>query len=141
MVYKIADRLQVHSCEIEQIIDADIQPNLEIEGDRFALSSVVTNLLENAIKYSDPCEEIKVVLKQVADNIVLSVADVGQGITDAEKMLIFDKFYRVGNENVRKAKGTGLGLFIVKEVLQSHDADITVKDNLPRGTIFEVTFG
>ena len=141
MVYKIADRLQVHSCEIEQIIDADIQPNLQIEGDRFALSSVVTNLLENAIKYSDPCEEIKVVLKQVADNIVLSVADVGQGITDAEKMLIFDKFYRVGNENVRKAKGTGLGLFIVKEVLQSHDADITVKDNLPRGTIFEVTFG
>ncbi|MBC7416722.1 MAG: two-component sensor histidine kinase, partial [Pedobacter sp.] len=55
MVYKIADRLQVHSCEIEQIIDADIQPNLQIEGDRFALSSVVTNLLENAIKYSDPC--------------------------------------------------------------------------------------
>ncbi|MGY3054770.1 signal transduction histidine kinase [Pedobacter sp. UYEF25] len=141
MVYKIADRLQVHSCEIEQIIDADIQPNLQIEGDRFALSSVVTNLLENAIKYSDPCEEIKVILKQVGDHIVLSVADVGQGISDAEKMLIFDKFYRVGNENVRKAKGTGLGLFIVKEVLQSHDADITVKDNAPRGTIFEVTFG
>ncbi|MET4081705.1 signal transduction histidine kinase [Pedobacter sp. UYP30] len=141
MVYKITDRLQVHSCEIEQIIDADIQPNLQIEGDRFALSSVVTNLIENAIKYSDPCEEIKVILKQVGDNIVFSVADVGQGIIDAEKMLIFDKFYRVGNENVRKAKGTGLGLFIVKEVLQSHDADITVKDNLPRGTIFEVTFG
>jgi signal transduction histidine kinase len=46
----------------------------------------------------------------------------------------------VGEEKVRKAKGTGLGLFIVKEVLQNHDADISVKDNVPQGTIFEVTF-
>jgi len=55
-------------------------------------------------------------------------------------MHIFDKFYRVGDENVRKSKGTGLGLFIVKEVLQNHDADISVKDNVPQGAIFEVTF-
>jgi signal transduction histidine kinase len=109
-------------------------------GDKFALSSVVTNLIENAVKYSSPCDEINVHLNEVDGHIHLSVIDKGPGISDAEKMLIFDKFYRVGNENVRKAKGTGLGLFIVKEVLQYHDADITVKDNLPQGSIFEVTF-
>ena len=140
LVYKITDRLQVHSCGCEQIINARIQPNLQLLGDKFALSSVVTNLIENAVKYSDPCEEIKVRLDNTAGHIKLSVEDQGPGISDAEKMLIFDKFYRVGNENVRKARGTGLGLFIVKEVLQNHDADISVKDNQPKGSIFEVTF-
>ncbi|WP_426325742.1 sensor histidine kinase [Pedobacter sp. R-06] len=140
LVYKITDRLQVHSCGCEQIINAKIQPNLQLVGDKFALSSVVTNLIENAVKYSNPCDEINVHLNKVDGHIQLSVMDQGPGISDAEKMLIFDKFYRVGNENVRKAKGTGLGLFIVKEVLQYHDADITVKDNLPQGSIFEVTF-
>ena len=52
--------------------------------------------------------------------IQLSVIDKGPGISDAEKMLIFDKFYRVGNENVRKAKGTGLGLFIVDQLVKIH---------------------
>ncbi|MNI36808.1 Alkaline phosphatase synthesis sensor protein PhoR [compost metagenome] len=140
LVAKITDRLQVHSCGCEQIINAKIQPNLQLVGDKFALSSVVTNLIENAVKYSNPCDEINVHLNEVDGHIHLSVLDKGPGISDAEKMLIFDKFYRVGNENVRKAKGTGLGLFIVKEVLQYHDADITVKDNLPQGSIFEVTF-
>ncbi len=140
LVQRITDRLQVHSCGCQQIISTKIQPNLQLMGDKFALSSVVTNLIENAVKYSDPCEEINVLLDKVEGHIKLSVADKGPGISDAEKMLIFDKFYRVGNENVRKAKGTGLGLFIVKEVLQSHDADITVKDNVPVGSIFEVTF-
>jgi signal transduction histidine kinase len=79
-------------------------------------------------------------LTKVNGHAFLKVADNGPGIPDEEKMLIFDKFYRVGEERVRKAKGTGLGLFIVKEVLQNHDADISVKDNVPKGTIFEVTF-
>ena len=111
-----------------------------IDGDKFALSSVVTNLVENAIKYSGECAEITVELCQIDGKAKLVVADTGLGIPDDEKMHIFDKFYRVGDENVRKSKGTGLGLFIVKEVLQQHDADITVKDNVPHGAVFEVTF-
>jgi signal transduction histidine kinase len=100
----------------------------------------VTNLVENAVKYSGPCAEIAVELCQNDGKAVLTVSDKGPGIPDDEKMHIFDKFYRVGDENVRKSKGTGLGLFIVKEVLQNHDADISVKDNVPQGAIFEVTF-
>ncbi len=140
LVSKITDRLQVHSCGNEQLIKTKIANGLKIQGDKFALSSVVTNLVENAVKYSGPCAEIAVELCQIDGKPFLTVSDKGPGIPDAEKMLIFDKFYRVGAENVRKSKGTGLGLFIVKEVLQNHDADISVKDNVPQGAIFEVTF-
>lgn len=140
LVAKITDRLQVHSCGNEQLINTKIQKDIKVVGDKFALSSVVTNLVENAVKYSGPCAEVAVELCQNDGKAVLTVSDKGLGIADDEKMLIFDKFYRVGDENVRKSKGTGLGLFIVKEVLQNHDADISVKDNVPQGAIFEVTF-
>jgi len=140
LVLKIADRLQIHTCGCEQSINAAIQPGVKLTGDPFALSSVVTNLIENAVKYSGPCANVSVELSTLNGHPFLVVADNGPGIPDEEKMLIFDKFYRVGDEKVRKAKGTGLGLFIVKEVLQNHDADISVKDNVPKGTIFEVTF-
>lgn len=140
LVTKITDRLQVHSCGYEQNIKTNIEDGINILGDKFALSSVVTNLVENAVKYSGPCAEVAVQLCQNGGKPFLTVSDKGPGIPDDEKMLIFDKFYRVGDENVRKSKGTGLGLFIVKEVLQNHDADISVKDNTPQGAIFEVTF-
>jgi signal transduction histidine kinase len=140
LVSKITDRLQVHSCGCEQMITPIIKPGIKVMGDRFALSSVVTNLVENAVKYSGPCADVSVELTQKDGHAFLKVADKGPGIPDGEKMLIFDKFYRVGDENVRKSKGTGLGLFIVKEVLQSHDADISVRDNVPQGAIFEITF-
>lgn len=140
LVTKITDRLQIHSCGCEQVIKPFIEPQLILKGDPFALASVVNNLVENAVKYSGECAEITVVLKMQDGHIFLSVSDKGPGIPDDEKMLIFDKFYRVGQEQTRKAKGTGLGLFIVKEVLQRHDADISVKDNVPQGTIFEITF-
>jgi len=140
LVTKIIDRLQVHSCGNQQIIKTNLTKDLKIIGDKFALSSVVTNLVENAVKYSGPCAEVTVELCQNDGKPILIVSDKGPGIPDGEKMHIFDKFYRVGDENVRKSKGTGLGLFIVKEVLQNHDADISVKDNTPQGAIFEVTF-
>ncbi|TCC92297.1 two-component sensor histidine kinase [Pedobacter frigiditerrae] len=140
LVTRITDRLQVHSCGNQQMINTKIDNDIKVLGDKFALSSVVTNLVENAVKYSGPCAEIAVTLCQNDGKPFLTVSDKGPGIPDEEKMLIFDKFYRVGDENVRKSKGTGLGLFIVKEVLQNHDADISVKDNTPQGAIFEVTF-
>src|SRR5690606_41616773 len=79
-------------------------------------------------------------LKQLNDITVFSVAYHGIGIGDNEIKLIFNKFYRVWNEDTRKTKGTGLGLYIVKTVLERHRAQIRVKDNLPSGSIFEVVF-
>lgn len=140
LVNKIISRLQIHVCSTDALI-TDIWPNVSIKGDDFALTSVITNLIENAVKYSPSCMPIHVSLKRNLQNkVVFSVADLGIGISDDEKPKIFDKFYRVGNEDTRKTKGTGLGLFIVKQVLDHHQASIKVKNNVPSGTVFEVSF-
>ncbi|NQV74437.1 MAG: GHKL domain-containing protein [Bacteroidetes bacterium] len=139
LVNSVAGRLQLHTCNSE-VIKASVQPFIFLNGDKFALTSVVTNLIENAVKYSPPCEEVKVSLKQKGDQIYFIVADLGIGINDQEKSRIFEKFYRVGSEETRKTKGTGLGLFIVKQVLDKHQALIKVRNNNPSGTIFEVIF-
>jgi signal transduction histidine kinase len=123
LVDSIVNRLQLTKCE-----------------GKFALTSVVTNLIENAIKYSGPCETVGVKLFSKDQKIFLEVADHGIGISDLEKNRIFDKFYRVGSEDTRNTKGTGLGLYIVKEVLDKHQASIKVRDNRPAGSIFEVVF-
>lgn len=141
LVDSIVNRLQVTKCNCnQQIIESEIEPKIEITGDKFALTSVVTNLVENAIKYSSPCEAVAVKLFSKAGKIHLQVADHGIGIADEEKSRIFDRFYRVGSEDTRNTKGTGLGLFIVKQVLDKHEATIRVKDNRPAGSIFEVEF-
>ncbi len=141
LVDSIVNRLQITKCDgNQQIINAEIEPKIEITGDKFALTSVVTNLVENAIKYSKPCEAVEVKLFQKEGRVHLQVADHGIGINDEEKSRIFDKFYRVGSEDTRNTKGTGLGLYIVKQVLDKHEASIRVKDNRPEGSIFEVVF-
>ncbi|WP_207532777.1 sensor histidine kinase [Desertivirga arenae] len=139
VIEKVANRLQIHSCS-SQIISCELEKGIKLTGDKFALTLVVSNLVENAVKYSPACAEVKVKLCNKNNIIHFAVEDKGIGISDQEKSLIFDKFYRVGSEETRKTKGTGLGLYIVKQVLEKHKAYIKVKNNKPTGTIFEVTF-
>lgn len=139
LVEQIIDRLQKNACKT-QVIKAELDEHITLMADKFAITNVITNLIENAVKYSPACGMISVKLKKDQDNLLFSVADHGIGIPDEEKKLIFNKFYRVGIEATRKTKGTGLGLYIVRTVLQKHNASIRVKDNSPSGSIFEVTF-
>ena len=142
LVDSVVNRLQINKCDgKEQTINAEIEPQVEVTGDKFALTSVVNNLIENAVKYSPPCEAVNVKLFRKDGTVHFTVADNGIGIADEEKLHIFDKFYRVGNEDTRNTKGTGLGLFIVKQVLDKHAASIHIRDNRPKGSVFEVVFG
>jgi signal transduction histidine kinase len=111
-----------------------------VNADVSGMISIVTNLLENASKYSEVGSEIKIDLAEENNSIVLSISDAGEGIPDEEKENIFMKFYRIGNENTRKKKGTGLGLFIVKNLVLLHNGAIEVKNNSPKGTIFVLQF-
>ena len=70
---------------------------------------------------------------------VFGVKDEGPGIPSHERSSIFDKFYRIGNEETRQKQGSGLGLFIAAEFAQLQGAKITCKENFPKGTVFEVT--
>lgn len=140
LIEGVVDRLKKSACKSQQVIAADLEEDVILHADKFAITNVVTNLVENAIKYSPPCASINVKLYREDGKLRFSVEDFGEGISDEDKKLIFNKFYRVGNEATRKTKGTGLGLYIVKTVLQKHQATIRVKDNSPNGSIFEVTF-
>jgi signal transduction histidine kinase len=117
-----------------------IDPNVFIKGDNDLLPSLIINLVENAIKYSYETLQVTLTLKTENDKVLFEVADNGCGIPDSEKQKIFEKFYRSGNEETRKTKGTGIGLFIVKQICNTHQALINVTDNKPSGSIFQVSF-
>ena len=110
-----------------------------LQGDRTGMTSVMLNLLENAIKYSPPPASIIVDFKYDKNHLIFTVADQGSGISDKEKKKIFEKFYRTGNEDTRRTKGTGLGLYIVKQIVLAHNGSIKVLDNSPHGSVFKIS--
>jgi two-component system sensor histidine kinase CiaH len=110
-----------------------------VEGETMLLQMLVNNLLDNAQKYSPKESAISVGLQKKQGNAVLTVADEGEGIADDEKKKIFQKFYRIGNEATRKAKGTGLGLYLCRKIVKDHNGTITLNNNLPRGVVFTIT--
>jgi two-component system, OmpR family, sensor histidine kinase CiaH len=121
-------------------IITDIQPEIEMNGDALLLQILVSNLIDNALKYSPKNSTVWVSLSKKNDGVFLAAKDEGPGIPDQEKKRIFDRFYRIGNEQVRKAKGTGLGLYLCEIIASDHRADITVTNNHPTGSIFTVRF-
>jgi len=120
--------------------DSSIQEEIEITGDTLLLTILVNNLLENAMKYSPKNKTINCRLNKQNNVILLEVIDEGKGIPQEEKKKVFDKFYRIGNEDTRTTKGTGLGLYLCKKIALDHNADIYVTDNNPIGCIFAVSF-
>ena len=118
---------------------ANVQPEIFVHGEPTLLQMLVSNLTDNAIKYSPKEKSIAIDLRLLNRKIVLSIADEGIGIEPHEKKKIFEKFYRVGNETTRIAKGTGLGLYLCKKIVADHKGGIEVQNNLPAGTIFTIT--
>ena len=110
-----------------------------IKADRQCLVSLFTNLLENAVKYSNQSADIQLNNRIENNSFVFEVMDKGIGIANDEKERIFEKFYRVGNEETRTSKGTGLGLFIVSQIVKAHQGTVQVLDNQPQGSIFKVS--
>ncbi len=120
--------------------DAAVEEDIVIVGDTLLLQILVNNLLDNAVKYSPRQSTIRCRLHQQQRHVLLEVSDEGPGVPDGEKTKIFDKFYRVGNEATRTAKGTGLGLYLCKKIAKDHHATIRVTDNSPVGSTFTIRF-
>jgi len=118
----------------------EIEPSVYFKIDKIAFPSIITNLIDNAFKYSTETIDVKITLKKNGNAIVFNVIDKGIGINDNEKEQIFNQFYRSGSENIRRTKGTGLGLFIVKYLVEKHSGTVSVKNNNPEGSIFEIIF-
>jgi two-component system, OmpR family, sensor histidine kinase CiaH len=118
----------------------NIRQDIDLEGDPLLLKLLVSNLLENANKYAPKETPISLELHEDAGSIRLLVTDEGPGITSHEKKNVFKKFYRLGNEQTRTTKGTGLGLYLCKKIADDHGGSIAIADNQPQGSIFIVSF-
>lgn len=116
-----------------------INPNITDEVDPFIFETIVNNLIENAIKYGGQQAEITIELDK-QEQLIVRIADKGFGVEAASQKMIFKKFYRVGNEETRTQKGSGLGLFIVSELAKLHKGVVRYYPNNPKGSIFEVRF-
>lgn len=115
-----------------------IEEDIIITGDKMLLQIAFNNLLENAVKYSG--RETPVLVRLELNDTVaeVQVIDAGPGIANEEKKKVFEKFYRVGNEATKRAKGTGLGLYITKKIIKNHGGNIFAQDNTPAGSIFAI---
>ncbi len=120
--------------EINLIINSD----LEICCDVHAIERVFHNLIDNAIKYSEPDSKIDIIIREKNKFCEIIIRDYGIGIPENEFKNIFKKFYRVGDELTRERPGAGLGLAIVKEIIEAHNGKIYVKSWLGKGSEFVV---
>jgi len=110
-----------------------------IKGDHLLIQLAVNNLIENAIKYSDKLQPIEVSLSKESASARIFIKDRGWGVKGKDKRKIFEKFYRAGDENIRKTKGTGIGLYLSKKIIEEHGGSIGLQDNTPSGCIFVIS--
>ena len=116
------------------------EEELEIVSDEETLDQAITNVLDNAIKYTAAGGQVTVYLKHIADEVIVTVQDTGIGIAPQDKERIFERFYRVDKARSRELGGTGLGLAIVRHIVLAHKGRLEVESQLGRGTTFRLIF-
>jgi two-component system phosphate regulon sensor histidine kinase PhoR len=110
----------------------------ELTGNQFHLTSIVVNMLENAIKYSKGAPKIEVYSESTPDFFILKIKDSGIGMNKAVQKQVFNKFYREQKGNIHDVKGHGLGLAYVKEIVDKHHGTVFVESEKGIGSTFTV---
>jgi two-component system phosphate regulon sensor histidine kinase PhoR len=117
---------------------ATIGESIPFSGDAFRLKQVFVNLIDNAVKYSNPGGEIKISAHADDAQIVIEIKDNGIGISQADQHRIFERFYRVDKSRSRAQGGSGLGLAIVKKIVEEHGGTVSVESTPGEGSSFRV---
>ena len=110
----------------------------DVTMDAAAVGQALSNLIDNAIKYSGDRKALHVSAALAGDELVLSVADEGIGIPPAEHTRIFEKFYRVGRSDTQGRRGSGVGLALVRHVAEAHGGRVTVESRSGGGSRFTI---
>ena len=110
-----------------------------IKADLQALERIMNNLIDNAFKYSEKGSSITISTEQSANQLKVMIADTGSGVSDEDKVYIFDRFYRTASARASDNKGSGLGLAIVKNLANSLDGEVGIESRKPNGSIFWFT--
>ena len=120
-------------------LNCHLASGLTLIGDRERLTQAIGNLISNAIKYTEKGGiNVSAIYNRESSEIVISVADSGMGIPPGELDAIFEMFYRVENPGTRSKGGTGVGLYIVKRIIERHDGKVTVESTPGKGSQFKV---
>ena len=127
----VAMRIHTHHPEMKVNFDVETLPS--IRGDGMRIAQVFENLFSNALKYA-PASEINIGMRLMSDKIRVTFADNGEGIPEDYLPFLFERFYRVPGE--RTVTGTGLGLYICKQIVMAHHGNIWVESELDKGTTF-----
>jgi two-component system phosphate regulon sensor histidine kinase PhoR len=140
IIHEVAHHAQFRILNSEGTILLHLPSELiEVEADKMHLTNILTNLVDNAIKYSVGSPQVQISLKKENKRILLCVKDHGIGIKKENLSRIFDKLYRVPTGNLHNVKGFGLGLSYVKAVAELHGWNISVKSKFGEGSEFTVT--
>lgn len=138
----IFENYEIIAEENGKVVTWDNQLTKPIKSDKTLIRQLMTILFDNAVKYTDDDGAIHfdVFIGKKEKQLVIRVSDNGPGIRDSDKLHIFDRFYRVDKARTRQKGGFGLGLSLAKQIVDALKGTIIVKDNIPKGTIFEVRF-
>ena len=121
-----------------QTLESEVAPGLRLAGDRSKLHQVLSNLIDNAMKYTQDGGEVRVALQESGEWLIWQVKDNGVGIPEEDQQHIFDRFYRVDKARSRETGGTGLGLSIVRQLVTMHGGEVTVESEPGKGSCFTV---
>lgn len=128
----------------KQLIDKNINikilgDNVMLQADKDQMTSVLVNLLSNAVKYTNELGAINIKIKEKSEKVVIEISDNGIGIDKKHVPYIFERFYRIDDSRSRTTGGMGIGLSIVKSIIELHDGTIEVKSKINQGTTFIIT--
>jgi two-component system phosphate regulon sensor histidine kinase PhoR len=138
VAFRVVDSLQIQARARSIVLSQDVAEELEPLCDEDALEQILTNLVENAIKYSQPGARVQVHAAAEGARVRIDVADDGPGIEQRHSQRIFERFYRVDPGRSRDMGGTGLGLSIVKHLVEAQQGTVELLDNEPQGCVFRV---
>ncbi|MFD2308141.1 sensor histidine kinase [Enterococcus termitis] len=136
----IQQTLDELSVMMNQELNVQIKAGIMIKGQKEHFYQITRNLVENAMKYTETSGTITVSLDSNEHQLVFSVEDSGVGIPDEDKAKVFERFYRVDQSRSSEIAGTGIGLAIVKGLVEHYHGTITITDAQPKGTCFTVSF-
>jgi len=140
LLHQAVDHISKIHSEKPVTITREITPDVRIEADAPALARVFEAILENSLKYHDNRPiDLHVALHRNGRHAVVTISDQGTGLTAEDCAAVFDRFYRVGNEMTRRTPGTGLGLYLAREIVKAHRGKIRARsEGLGKGTTFEI---
>jgi signal transduction histidine kinase len=137
---KVVGSLQLAAAQkqIQLILEDSHHTTPLVEADQALLQQALSNVVENAVKYTNPGGKVNVCTRAHDSNIVFEINDTGIGIAPVDQPRLFEKFYRGVQRDARKQQGSGLGLAIVKSIVERHGGKVWVESQLGKGSTFSI---